>query len=195
MIWTTLETMAIKQPKLTELQRRFVLEYVEDFNGKEAAIRAGYSPKSAKAQASALLANPIIQTELTKAREAITERVTVTVQDIVAELARVAFFDVRTLFDEAGNLKPVSELDDNAARALAGIDVVNERRETDDDVSVHEYTKRIKVADKLKALEMLGKYLGMFTDTTNVNQTNVTVQFFWPENGRDVPKVIDASPS
>lgn len=185
----------MKPPKLNDRQRRFVLEYVEDFNGKEAAIRAGYSERSAKARASILLADPVIQTELAKAREAIAERVTVTVQDIVTELARVAFFDIRTLFDENGNLKPVAELDDNAARALAGIDIVNEKRETDDDISVHEYTKRIKVADKLKALEMLGKYLGMFTETTNVNQTNVAVQFFWPENGRDVPKVIDASPS
>ncbi len=107
--------------KLNEKQRRFCQEYLVDWNGKQAAIRAGYSPRAATQTASRMLTRANVQDELQSLSAATTDRLGVTAERVVAELARIAFFDVRQLYGDDGNLKPIGEIDDDTAAGIAGL--------------------------------------------------------------------------
>ena len=79
---------------------------------------------------------------------------------VVRELARIAFSDTRKLFNEDGSMKLPHEMDDDTAAALAGVDTFEES----DKGVIAGYTRKVKRWDKTRALELLGKHLGMFTD-------------------------------
>ena len=86
-----------------------------------------------------------------------------TAKRVYLELARIARADVRGLYDKDGNLRPVHELDDDTAAAVAGIEVHEDFLGTEggDKVPVGQTTK-IKLRNKLEALKALGEYHGMF---------------------------------
>lgn len=132
----------------------FAREYLIDLNAKQAAIRAGYSPRTAEQQASRLLVNikvaPLIAAGM-RAREA---RVDVTADRVLRELARVAFADIGEAFAEDGSLLPVKQIPIDTRRALASIDS-DELREDGAAVGM---VRKVKLADKLRALEMLAKH-------------------------------------
>lgn len=144
---------------LTAKQERFVSEYLVDLNATQAAIRAGYSEKTARSIGVENLTKPDIQTEIQKALDERAKRVEITQDRVLQEYARLAFFDPRKLFDDEGNPKHITELDDDTAAALAGLDVV---KEVDPDSGDVTYTKKYKLTNKLGALDSLGKHLGMF---------------------------------
>ena len=140
--------------KLTEKQARFVTEYLVDLNAKHAAIRAGYSEKTAQEQASRLLSKVKVSDAIQQALKARETRTQVTADRVILELARIAFFDSRKLYEENGTPKAITELDDDAAAVLSQIDTA----ETMEGARIRRY----RVSDKLKALEMLGKHLALF---------------------------------
>ena len=160
--------------KLTPKQIRFVDEYLVDFNATQAAIRAGYSPKTAAAAAARLLRNVNIQAEIARRQKDLQRRTEVTQDRVVKELARVAFADatdyacVETLTyeNEDGTVSPVQivspkdtdTLSDDQRAAIAGIKHGANGIE-------------IKLHDKIKALELLGRHIGMFNDKLEVKAT------------------------
>jgi len=77
-------------PKLTPKQERFVSEYLIDLNGTQAAIRAGYSPKTANEQAARLLANVSVAAEVAKRSRKHAERAEITAQDVLQGLHKEA---------------------------------------------------------------------------------------------------------
>lgn len=145
--------------KLTDKQKRFVAEYLVDFNATKAAIRAGYSQNTARSIGSENLTKPDIQEAIQKERDRLLKRTEITQEKVLQEYARIAFFDPRKLFDDDGNPRPVSELDNDTAAALSGLDVV---KEVDPDSGVTSYTKKYRVSNKLGALDSLAKHLGLF---------------------------------
>lgn len=82
---------------LTPKQQRFVDEYLIDLNGAQAAIRAGYSPDTARQIATENLAKPYIQLAIAEARKAMQERTHITADKVITELALIAFADAREL--------------------------------------------------------------------------------------------------
>lgn len=159
--------------ELNERQRRFTVEYVKDFNGTQAAIRAGYAQRGAAVTASQHLTNPKIQAliaEHVKAREV---RAAVTQDRVVQELARIAFADIRNVMTWDGDrtrFKASDELDDDAARTIASVKERTTRTEARNGESVtYLETRELKLYDKLKALEMLGRHLGMFNDKLQID--------------------------
>ena len=142
---------------LTAKQERFVQEYLVDLNATAAAIRAGYSPKTANRIASENLSKPDIQIALQKARDDIQRRTKITQDMVIAEIAKLGFFDIRKLFDKDGKPLDISQLDDNTAAALVGLDVQDV---SDSDGNYVGFIKKYKMADKVKVLELLGKHLG-----------------------------------
>ena len=82
---------------LTPKQQRFVEEYLVDLNGAQAAIRAGYSPDTARQMATENLSKPYIQLAIAEERKAQQERTQVTADKVVTELALIAFADAREL--------------------------------------------------------------------------------------------------
>ena len=147
---------------LNERQQRFVEEYLVDLNATQAAIRAGYSPRTANEQGARLLAHVSIQEAVQAAKEKRSQRVEITQDRVLLEYARLAFFDPRKLFDDNGKPMDITALDDDTAAALVGLDVVEEYQGAGESREFVGYTKKYKLANKLGALDSLGKHLGMF---------------------------------
>ena len=149
--------------KLTEKQRRFVDEYLIDLNATQAAIRAGYSVKTADKQGYQLL-------EKTRVAEAISEKMaersrrTGANQDrVVMELAKIAFVNAADVIDsDDATIKAGATADDTAAIQSVKVKVIP----TKEGEGVE---REIRLNDKLKALELLGKHLGMWNDKLDVN--------------------------
>jgi phage terminase small subunit len=144
-------------PKITPKQQKFVDEYLKDLNATQAAIRAGYSKKTAKQQATRLLTNVYIAASLSVARDKQQIRTGISADRALQEAARLAFFDVRKLCDAQGNPKPIHELDDDTAAAIQGLELSSEQ-----DGETSTTVRKYKIADKNAALERVFKHLGLF---------------------------------
>jgi phage terminase small subunit len=152
--------------KLSPKQARFVTEYLIDLNATQAAERAGYSKKTAGAIGAENLKKPQIAEALADRQTKRFQKREITADWILDEIYKVAAFDVRRLYGPDGELLDIPKLDDDTAASVAGVEV-NELFEGDGDQK-HAYglNKKIKLADKLRALEMLGRHKKLFTDKT-----------------------------
>jgi phage terminase small subunit len=146
--------------KLIPRQQRFVEEYVLDLNAKQAAIRAGYSPKTAEVQGSRLLSNAKDRLAVTAGMAARSKRTEVAGARALLEIARIGFSDLRRVFHDDGRLKHPHEWDDDTAASVASIEIAT-RNVGDGTI---EYIRRIRLWDKGKALEQLAKHLGLYRD-------------------------------
>ena len=165
--------------KLTPKQKAFVSEYLIDLNATQAAIRAGYSPKTANEQGARLLANVSIAQTIQKAMQDREQRTEITQDRVLQEYARLAFYDPRKLFQPDGTPKPIEALDDDTAAALAGLEVREEFEGAGENRAFVGYTKKYKLANKLGALDSLAKHLGMLDgkgrEPENEMQTGVII--------------------
>lgn len=155
-------------PKLTAKQQAFVAEYLIDLNASAAYQRAypGAKPASARVQSCRLLVDPNIQAAIAAGKAARAERVEITADRVLQELAKLVFFDVRTLFREDGTLKPPSELDDIAASAVSSVEVIEEFDGTGRDKVQIGFTKKVKLWDKRASLALMMQHLGMLVIKT-----------------------------
>lgn len=133
--------------KLTGRQKKFCEEYIIDFNGAQAAIRAGYSKRTAKEQATRLLTYAHLQKYLNERKLNLSQKTEVTHERVLQEYSRIAFVDIREYYNADGTLKKIIELSEEAAAALAGVEI-------DAD------TKKIKRWDKTRALDSICRMLG-----------------------------------
>lgn len=139
---------------LTNKHKRFCEEYLVDLNATQAAIRAGYKPKTARSQGQRLLTNADIQQYLQQLMDKRSERTEITADRVLEELAAIAFSD-RTELAQVGkhgevNFTPTEQLPDETKKIIAGIEN-------------GKYGTKVTTYDKVKALELLGKHLGIFT--------------------------------
>ena len=153
---------------MTKKQKRFVEEYLIDLNATQAAIRAGYSVKTANEQSSQLLAKLSIQQAVSEAMAERSKRTGVNQDRVVVELARIAFAKMTDIVDAQGKIKSDAAEDD-----LACIESVKYKKSKSDTGSSIE--REVKISPKLKALELLGKHLGMWNDKLEVNITQPVV--------------------
>lgn len=136
-----------------------------DLNGTQAAMRAGYSPASAASQACDLLKNPKVQEAIAEAQGARAERTEVTQDRVLLELARVAFSDPAKAYGADGRLLSVHEMPPEARAALAGMDVEEDVVGGEEgETPLRRVTRKLKSWDKVKALELLCKHLGMLKE-------------------------------
>lgn len=151
---------------LNAKQQRFVEEYLIDLNATRAAIRAGYSEKTAHTQGPRLLYNAEVQEAVEAAKLARSMRTQVTADRVLEELARIGFSDLRNVMTREGALLSPGEWDDNTAAAISSLEVVTTYKGEEDEEGrkVPEHVHKIKTWDKNSALEKLGKHLGLFSD-------------------------------
>lgn len=144
--------------KLTPKQQRFVEEYLIDLNATQAAIRAGYSPATAGAIGSENLKKPEIRAHIDKALAERSKRTGINADRVVRELARIALVNPANVinFDEATVREDASEDD------LAAISSVKVKTIPTEDGEIVE--REVRFYDKNRALELLGKHLGMFKE-------------------------------
>lgn len=148
--------------QLNAKQQRFVDEYLVDLSATQAAIRAGYSEKTAGSIGFNLLKKAEIAQAIQKGREKTAAKLEVTRERVLAELAKLAFVDPRQFYDEAGGLKKITDLDDGTAAALAGFEV--DEIKLDGEGPVIGMTKKVKWSDKRAALESINRMMGWNQD-------------------------------
>lgn len=171
---------------MTEAQKRFADEYLIDLNATR-AYKVAYSrckkDETANVNGSKLLRNTKVQEYLSKKQKEIEKRTEVTQDMVVQELARIAFFNIKDIYSKDGTLKQIKDIDNNTAKAIASVKTLQKAgsmkininmQGQDEEIPlehVEEQTIEFKTNDKVKALELLGKHLGMFNDI-NVNMKN-----------------------
>lgn len=144
-------------------KKLFVEAYlVNGGNGRQAAIEAGYAPKAAAQQASRLLTDANISYLIKERRAKLVESMELTTERTLREIARLAYFDPRKLLDNTGRPLPLSELDDNTAAAIAGLDVEDLYSGRGEDKEQIGVVVKYKFADKNAALEKAMKHLGQY---------------------------------
>lgn len=139
---------------LTPKQKRFCEEYLIDMNATQAAIRAGYSEKTAYSMGQRLLKKVEVQEYIQKRMTSLEYRTGITQERVLNEIAAVAFAnatDYAQVIDGRVKLTSTKDLTDEQKKGLA---VIKEGR----------FGVEVKAYDKLKALQMLGDYLSLFTD-------------------------------
>ena len=157
--------------KLTEKQRRFVDEYLIDLNATQAAIRAGYSPKTATAIASENLSKPSISAAIACAMAERSKRTGITQDRILEELAKVAFIKLTDIVDDTGKIKAGATDEDRAC-----IESIKYKR-TDTDTGYSE-EREVKASSKLKAIELLMRHTGMLDSRISKEQLKLNREKF-----------------
>lgn len=139
---------------MTDKQKRFCEEYMIDLNATQAAIRAGYSPKTANEQGAQNLVK--LSSYISQLQAEQSRRTGICADRVLQEIAKVAFANAGDIITKSGELK-----DDAARDDLAAVQSVKVKFFGEDGIE-----REVRLNDKLKALELLGKHLGVFNGTT-----------------------------
>lgn len=165
---------------MTKKQKLFVEEYLIDLNATQAAIRAGYSAKTAQEQASRLLSNVMVQGSIAKAMAERSKRTGINQDRVIQELARIAFVNPQNVIDS----EDASVREDATEDDLACIQSVKVKTMSGEKGSSVE--REVRLNDKMKALELLGKHLGMFKDKLELEtdmDLNITIDYGEDDTG------------
>lgn len=154
---------------MTEKQRRFVEEYLIDLNATQAAIRAGYSVRSASKIGSELLQKTRVRARVDEAMAERSKRTGINQDRVLRELARVAFVNPPDVVDMDDATVRSGAADDDTA-AIASVKVKTATSELGASVE-----REVRFADKLRALELLGRHFGMWLDRHQVDATLVQI--------------------
>ena len=157
---------------LNEKQSMFCLEYIKDFNATQAAISAGYSEKTAGSQGHDLLKKPEIQKEIATNVAERSERTKVDADWLLKRLALEADADLNDLYSEDGGLKPVNQWPKIWRQGLvSGIDSHQEYEYIAGEKVPAGVVQKIKLSDRVKRLEMIGKHVDVSAFSENLNHT------------------------
>lgn len=146
---------------MRERDKRFAEEYIIDLNASAAAIRAGFSPKTAKDAAAWIHPDhptkPQLRALIDQLNAERSRRTGVTADRVIAELAKIAFVNAEDLIDpDTAKVLPTAKREDKAA--IQSVTVKSGKTEE----------REIKLADKTRALELLGKHLGVFAENVKI---------------------------
>lgn len=145
--------------ELRDKRERFCREYLVDLNATQAAIRSGYSPKTARSQGQRLLTNADVQARIEELNYDRAKRTGINADRVIEQIGAMAFGDLRSVFDGTRLMRP-DEWSDEAAALVAGIEVSTVNRGEGE----VEYIAKVRSTDRLKALELLGRHFKLFTD-------------------------------
>lgn len=189
--------------KLTAKQQRFCDEYLIDLNATQAAIRAGYSKKTANEQGARLLVNVSIQKKISELQKEREKRTEITQDSVLHELALIAFakasdyarvVEKDAMVEVDGNMVPVLDVDGNQVKYRTVEPILTDELTEDQKKAIAVIKKgrdgfEIKPYSKIQALELLGKHLGMFTEKVEVK--NTTPNAFKGLTTEELKKLID----
>lgn len=160
--------------KLTTKQKCFIEEYLLDLNATQAAIRAGYSARNADKISSELMGKTRVSEAIKEKMAERSRRTGISQDRVIQELARVAFVNPKNVINtETGEIKAGASEDDLACIQSVKVKKTETARTTT-------IEREVKLADKMKALELLGKHLGMYTDKIDLDadmNLNITVDY------------------
>ncbi|MBO0569962.1 terminase small subunit [Clostridium botulinum] len=167
--------------KLTHKQKKFCDEYLIDLNVTQAAIRSGYSKKYAMGHAYELLDKPKIKEYVDKKMKDREKRTEITQDKVLQELAKIAFANgadfakvvektfMKPIYDKEGNKIDEEEVFYKDVELTLTDDLPEDKKKAIAAIKQTKFGIEVASCDKVKALELLGKHLGMFTDKVEVN--------------------------
>ena len=161
--------------KLTIRQENFAREYIRNCGNASDAYRHAYSvdkmkPESVNRKAYDMLNNVKIRSRIDELRKEIEDRSNIELDAVVKELAAIATVDPLELYDDKGNLKPLSEMTPAARKAISGIDKVVRHGE-----NFSEESLKIRLNAKTSALDMLMKHLGGYEKDNRQKKNEVII--------------------
>ena len=148
----------------------FAREYVKDLNGTRAAIAAGYGEKGAHVRASQLLRNRKVQGLLAKLTKKHADKLDLSAEKVLSELSRMGFsnfLDYVNITEEGDAFVDLSGLTQEQAAAIQEV-TVNEYVEGKGKHARKVKRTKLKLVDKIRSLELLGKHLKLFTERIEV---------------------------
>lgn len=140
---------------LTDKQDMFCREYLIDLNATQAAIRAGYSAKTANRTASENLSKPDIQSRIAELKAQRNDLVGINATYVLNRLVEIDQMDVLDILTSTGELKPIAQWPKVWRMTLSGLDVIEMAAEGNTTALL----KKIKWPDKVKNLELIGKHI------------------------------------
>lgn len=155
--------MKDKETGLSDKQKMFCNEYMIDLNATQAAIRAGYSERSAQAISIETLSIPLVQAYIQKLKTKRAERLEITQDMVLRELAKIGFSNIQDYIQEGNQIDDISKLDKDKAAPVESIKV----KVTSGGGEGAEWTSKevqFKLHDKLSALEKIAKHIGFFKE-------------------------------
>lgn len=174
---------------LTPKQDRFVEEYLIDLNATQAAIRTGYSEKTAYSQGQRLLKHVEVATAIAAGQAKLSVKSGVTAERVIAELAKIGFAELADVTDwgtkevaigfdadgkrlrpeDIGEAAVVRYLDAPYVTPINRDDLTKDIRASVAEVSLGKEGFKIKMHDKVSALTQIGRHLGMWNDKLQVD--------------------------
>lgn len=174
--------------KLNEKQEAFCREYIIDLNATQAAIRAGYSAKTASSQGERLLRNAEIKAFISSLIEKRNAAVEVNANYVLNRLVEIDQMDVLDILNDDGSIKPIRDWPKVWRTTLSGLDISTTITNFDE-TTTENILKKIKWPDKVRNLELLGKHV-------NVNAFAEKKQDAGTEDlAQSISKLIDRLPS
>lgn len=165
---------------LSPKMRRFCEEYIVDLNGTQAAIRAGYSERTAKAIASENLTKPDVRKYIKNLREEARERNRIKLDELIQTLAAIVRLDPIDLFNDNGTVKNLSDIPESARKCITELKLM-EISSVDGPIGM---MKTIKLTSKLEAIEKLMKHLGGYEKDNEQRKPEIGTVVVLPNNSR-----------
>jgi phage terminase small subunit len=161
---------------MLDQHKRFADKYFETLNASLSAEYAGFAADSSKQEGWRLLQRDDIQEYISRLQTLLAEKTGISQQKVLQEIAKIAFSDIRKYYQDDNNLKPICDLDDNEAAALASVKSYEETMPGTD--IIIGFNKEIKMYDKLAGLEKLARHLGLYEKDNDqrkpINNVNLT---------------------
>ncbi len=156
------------QAKLNDKQKQFAAEYIIDLNATQAAIRCGYSEKTAYSQGERLLRNVEVAKLIADLKAKRAEKTEITAEMVLRELAKIGFSNIQDFIKKGFEIDDIQELSREHAAAIESIKI----KTTHGDHPSTEVS--FKLHSKQAALDMIGKHIGFFA--TDNKQKNPTIK-------------------
>lgn len=162
--------------KLTDKQEMFCREYLIDLNATQAAIRAGYSEKTANRIAANLLSKVDIQDRISALKQERTNRTEISADYVLNRLKEIDELDVLDIIsDDLSSFKPINEWPKAWRISISGFDM-KRMLSGGDGEPIEVITEKIKWPDKVKNLEMIGRHINVKAWEKSESNVNVTVE-------------------
>lgn len=159
---------------MTPKQQRFVDEYLIDLNATQAAIRAGYSEKTAQQIGTENLSKPLVRAAIDEAIAKRSQETKIDADWLLKRLAAEAEADVNDLYNDNGDLKPVSEWPKIWRQGLvAGLEIEALFEGFGEDRQQIGLVKKIKLSDRIKRLELIGRHIKVNAFQENIHHTGL----------------------
>lgn len=149
------------QFEMTEREKLFCMHYVKNgFNASQACVDSGYSARTKREIGYEILTRPHVQSYVAALKEDIAFCLGIDAVDIAREYKKMGFSNIKKVFDEDGNMKPIHDIDDEDAAAIASVEVFEEFQGKGAERQFIGNTRRVKHHDKISALDKLAKMIG-----------------------------------